>query len=64
MISKTNFSDIGQIIEYMKSVPFEVNRSTLYNTNELYEGYNPEKTSRMKPVSINEYTIIIYLKAS
>lgn len=43
MITKANFSDIGKIVEYMKSVPFEVNRTTLYSANELYEGFSLEQ---------------------
>lgn len=56
MITKANFSDIGQIVEYMKSVPFEVNRKTLYNANELYEGFTLEQPQSY----YNCYDQIIY----
>ena len=42
MIKNANFSDIEPIVEYMKSVPFDVSRTRLYSAKELYEGYNPE----------------------
>lgn len=29
-------------LDYLKSVPYDVNRHTLYNANDLYEGYQPE----------------------
>lgn len=43
MITNTNFFSIGPIVDYLKSVPFEVSRKELYSAIELYEGYNPEK---------------------
>lgn len=30
-------------MDYLKSVPFEVNRSSLYTAEELYAGYDPQK---------------------
>lgn len=42
MIKNAYFSDIEPIVEYMKSVPFDVSRNKLYSATELYEGYNPE----------------------
>lgn len=31
-----------QTLNYLKSVPFSINRSTLYTAEELYAGYNPK----------------------
>ena len=41
MIKNANFSDFEPIVEYMKSVPFDISRTKLYCANELYGGYNP-----------------------
>ncbi len=38
--SKTNFEPI---VEYMKSVPFDVSRTRLYNATELYDGYTHQR---------------------
>ena len=43
MITNTNLSSIGPIVDYLKSVPFDVSRKELYSATELYDGYNPEK---------------------
>ena len=48
MIANANFSEIGQIVEYMKSVPFNVNRTELYKASELYEGFKPEQPETFK----------------
>lgn len=44
MIANANFSDFKPIFEYLKSVPFDVSRSTLYTAAELYEGFSPESS--------------------
>lgn len=36
MIRKANYSDIAPIVEYLKSVPFDVSRTKLYSAQELY----------------------------
>ena len=43
MIADANFSDFMPIVEYLKSVPFDVSRTKLYTAKELYEGYDPEE---------------------
>lgn len=43
MIADANFSDFMPIVEYLKSVPYDVSRTTLYTATELYEGYDPEQ---------------------
>ena len=41
MIKATNFNFIP-LVEYLKSVPYELVHTKLYTTAELYEGYRPE----------------------
>lgn len=43
MIKDSNFSDIEPIVEYMRSVPFDVSRTRLYSATELYGDFTPEK---------------------
>lgn len=43
MIKNANFSDFESIVEYMKSVPFDISRTNLYSANELYGGYDPRE---------------------
>lgn len=43
MITNPNLFSIGPIVDYLKSVQFDVSRTKLYNANELYEGYSPER---------------------
>lgn len=45
MITNANISNIGPLVEYLKSVPFDVGRTKLYNATELYEGYRPEEAA-------------------
>ena len=42
MITNPDLFDLLPTIQYMKSVPFEVNRSELYSPEELYEGFDPD----------------------
>lgn len=42
MITNTIISYLS-LFEYLKAVPFDVNRKTLYNASELYEGYKLEQ---------------------
>ena len=41
MIKATNFN-FTPLVEYLKSVPYELVHTKLYTTAELYEGYRPE----------------------
>ncbi len=60
MIANANFSEIGQIVEYMKTVPFDVSRTKLYKSTELYEGFSPEDPeSIMKCVDTQVYNYYI-----
>ena len=43
MIANAQFSVFEPILEYLKSVPYNVSRTTLYKATELYEGYQPEQ---------------------
>ncbi|MBP5687382.1 MAG: hypothetical protein J6X22_01920 [Muribaculaceae bacterium] len=43
MISNVDIINLGQIVEYMKTVPFDVSRKRLYNAAELYDGYIPNQ---------------------
>lgn len=36
-------ANIEPLVEYLKSVPFDVSRKTLYNAAEIYEGFNLEQ---------------------
>lgn len=49
MISNNNVADLGPIVEYLKSVPFDVSRKRLYTAVELYGGYIP-----VQPESFNK----------
>ena len=37
-------ADYGPLVEYLKAVPFDVSRKTLYSPTELYEGFQPGQT--------------------
>ena len=43
MISNVDLISADNLVEYVKSVPFDVSHSSLYNAAELYEGYDPDK---------------------
>lgn len=43
MIASASLSDFQPLLEYLKVVPYNVSRTTLYTATELYEGYDPEK---------------------
>lgn len=43
MISNVDIINLGQTVEHMKMVPFDVSRKSLYNAAELYDGYIPEQ---------------------
>lgn len=43
MIANPNFANMESFVEYLKEVPFDVTRTTLYSATDLYEGYNPEQ---------------------
>lgn len=43
MITNPNFANMESFVEYLKEVPFDVTRTTLYSATDLYEGYNPEQ---------------------
>ncbi|MBO4849520.1 MAG: hypothetical protein J5529_01315 [Prevotella sp.] len=43
MITNSNFADIKPIVEYLKSVPFDVSRTSLYQSTELYADFTPEQ---------------------
>ena len=42
MINNVNLAYFEPLVEYLKLVPYDVNRKKLYNAVELYEGYTPE----------------------
>ena len=42
MNTNPNYADFGAVVDYLKTVPFDVNRMKLYNATELYDGYDPE----------------------
>ena len=42
MISDASIANFAPVVEYMKSVPFDVSRTQLYSAAELYQGYNLE----------------------
>lgn len=39
-------------VDYLKSVPFDVNRTSLYSAAELYAGYDPKNEETLRPVTI------------
>ena len=43
MIASASLSDFQPLLEYLKVVPYNVSRTTLYTATELYDGYDPEK---------------------
>lgn len=45
MISETNTADILSIVNYLKEVPFDVNRKQLYSPFDLYNGFDAEHES-------------------
>ena len=42
MIKQTDTQKLAQLVDYMKAVPFDVSRDTLYSARELYEGFDPK----------------------
>ena len=42
MIKQTDTQKLDQLVDYMKAVPFDVSRDTLYSARELYEGFEPK----------------------
>lgn len=48
MITNANLSDFAPLFDYLKSVPFDVSRTTLYSATDLYKGYNPEQSESYK----------------
>ena len=48
MITNANLSDFEPLFDYLKSVPFDVSRTTLYNASDLYKGYTPEQPESYK----------------
>jgi len=47
MIRKANYSDIAPIVEYLKSVPFDVSRTKLYSAQELYGDFTPGEPGQL-----------------
>lgn len=47
MIRKANYSDIAPIVEYLKSVPFDVSRTQLYSAQELYGDFTPGEPGQL-----------------
>ena len=43
MIKQTDSQKVANLIDYLKKVPFDVNRDNLYTAQELYEGYDSQK---------------------
>lgn len=43
MIANPNFANMESFVEYLREVPFDVTRTSLYSATDLYEGYNPEQ---------------------
>lgn len=41
MIRQSDSQRVSHLIDYMREVPFEVSRNTLYSATELYAGYDP-----------------------
>lgn len=41
MISAPSFNQVKSLVEYMRAVPFDVNRKALYDARSLYRGYQP-----------------------
>lgn len=42
MITNTNLSSIEAVVDYLRAVPFDVSRNSLYTAAELYDGYRPD----------------------
>ena len=56
MISNIDITNMGSVLKYMQSVPFDVSHSRLYNAAELYDAYDPQK-----PETLNScYDTLIY----
>ncbi|MBR1803536.1 MAG: hypothetical protein IJ775_01335 [Muribaculaceae bacterium] len=41
MITAPSFNVVKSLVEYMRAVPFDVNRKSLYDAHSLYRGYQP-----------------------
>ena len=39
---KSPSANYDSLVEYLREVPFDVSRKTLYNASDIYEGFNPE----------------------
>ena len=43
MLTNTDLSSIEAVVSYLRAVPFDVSRNSLYTAAELYAGYRPEE---------------------
>ena len=46
MITSKDFKDIDGIIDWLDEVPYNVTRRSLYNANDLYQGYEPSSDAQ------------------
>jgi predicted Rossmann-fold nucleotide-binding protein len=46
MITSKDFKDIDGIIDWLDEVPYNVTRHSLYNANDLYQGYEPSSDAQ------------------
>ena len=42
MITETDRIKFETTFEYLKQVPYDISKDTLYTAQELYSGYNPD----------------------
>ncbi|MCR5820083.1 MAG: hypothetical protein K6F94_03935 [Bacteroidaceae bacterium] len=47
MITIPNFAKMDGLAEWLKAVPFDVNRSDLYSAAEIYKGYEPSEDKEL-----------------
>ena len=43
MIKSTDFNELRGMVEYLRSVPYDVTRKQLYSAADLYDGYDPSQ---------------------
>ncbi len=48
MITDVNLEDAKKIHEYLSNVPYEVTRTRLYSSHELYAGFDPENENSLE----------------
>ncbi|MBR5084797.1 MAG: hypothetical protein IKX33_09365 [Prevotella sp.] len=45
MMTTTDYTELNDIVEYIKEVPYDVTRRALYSANDLYDGYDGKSDS-------------------